>query len=121
MSDPGDDSDGNPQSPLELVMASVTGDLTSPRPLTPRGDPTKFFSEKVQILRMVHNLERCGDPECLICGILECPHHEPLHFHHDGCPACTGDKPCESCGAVEEDLVRGLKPGCEKCNPKKDA
>ena len=21
-------------------------------------------------------------------GILVCPHSEPLHYHHDGCPAC---------------------------------
>ena len=21
-------------------------------------------------------------------GILACPHAEPLHYHHDGCPAC---------------------------------
>ena len=21
-------------------------------------------------------------------AILECPHSEPLHHHHDGCPAC---------------------------------
>jgi len=26
--------------------------------------------------------------ECMECGVIECPHHEPLHFHHDGCPAC---------------------------------
>ena len=21
-------------------------------------------------------------------GIIACPHAEPLHYHHDGCPAC---------------------------------
>lgn len=33
-------------------------------------------------------LDHCGDPECYECGAIICPWHEPLHFHHDGCPAC---------------------------------
>lgn len=34
-------------------------------------------------------LDDCPDPECLICGIRSCPEGEPLHYHHDGCPACS--------------------------------
>lgn len=34
-------------------------------------------------------LATCLDDECLICGFLLCPHHEALHFHHDGCPVCS--------------------------------
>jgi hypothetical protein len=30
-----------------------------------------------------------SDGECMLCGIILCPHHEPMHYHHDGCPACT--------------------------------
>jgi hypothetical protein len=30
----------------------------------------------------------CSDPECLECGARDCPSGEPLHYHHDGCPAC---------------------------------
>jgi len=33
-----------------------------------------------------HNF--CDDAECLYCGVRDCPHHEPLHYHHDGCAAC---------------------------------
>ena len=33
--------------------------------------------------------DECDDPECLICGYRDCPFHEPLHYHHDGCPACS--------------------------------
>jgi hypothetical protein len=29
----------------------------------------------------------CKEPECLLCGLRDCPHGEPLHYHHDGCPA----------------------------------
>lgn len=28
------------------------------------------------------------DAECSQCGADLCPHGEPLHFHHDGCPSC---------------------------------
>lgn len=31
------------------------------------------------------------DDECLVCGEHDCPHGEPLHYHHDGCPMCEGD------------------------------
>ncbi len=37
-------------------------------------------------------LEDCKDEECMICGYIECPHNEPLHFHHDGCPACFAEE-----------------------------
>ena len=29
----------------------------------------------------------CYGDECMICGLMWCG--EPLHFHHDGCPALT--------------------------------
>lgn len=25
--------------------------------------------------------------ECSLCGILDCPYDDPLHYHHDGCPS----------------------------------
>ncbi len=31
----------------------------------------------------------CVNLECLACGERDCPHGEPLHYHHDGCPACV--------------------------------
>jgi hypothetical protein len=24
-------------------------------------------------------------------GVMDCPHNEPLHYHHDGCPCCSTD------------------------------
>jgi hypothetical protein len=35
--------------------------------------------------------DECGDVECTDCAERDCPHHEPLHYHHDGCPACVND------------------------------
>lgn len=38
-------------------------------------------------------LNECRNAECTACGELVCPHGEPLHFHHDGCPSCEGGPP----------------------------
>ena len=32
------------------------------------------------------------EAECLMCGAAECPHDDPMHFHHDGCPSCMDDE-----------------------------
>lgn len=31
----------------------------------------------------------CDEDECFICAVRDCPEREPLHYHHDGCPACA--------------------------------
>lgn len=31
---------------------------------------------------------RRHDGECMDCARRDCPYTEPLHYHHDGCPAC---------------------------------
>lgn len=33
-------------------------------------------------------LAECPDAECRECSWIACPHADPLHFHHDGCPSC---------------------------------
>jgi hypothetical protein len=35
-----------------------------------------------------HDVSECWEEECTACGLVRCPKGEPLHFHHDGCPAC---------------------------------
>lgn len=35
---------------------------------------------------------RCEEEYCAGCAMAECPHKEPLHRHHDGCPACWFDE-----------------------------
>lgn len=34
------------------------------------------------------NADTCPIDECMLCGVRDCPDNEPLHYHHDGCPAC---------------------------------
>jgi hypothetical protein len=33
----------------------------------------------------------CNVDECIDCGIRDCRFHEPLHYHHDGCPMGCSD------------------------------
>ena len=35
----------------------------------------------------INHCEKDGG-ECIECSMQHCPHHDPLHFHHDGCPSC---------------------------------
>jgi hypothetical protein len=43
---------------------------------------------KLRIIRELHQCEGHDKNECTLCGVLDCKHGEPLHYHHDGCPAC---------------------------------
>lgn len=33
-------------------------------------------------------IDKCKMTDCVVCAVIECPHNEPFHFHHDGCPTC---------------------------------
>lgn len=45
-------------------------------------------------------LEDCHVDECMVCSCRDCPWQEPMHHHHDGCPACASVTRCNDCGAV---------------------
>ncbi len=38
------------------------------------------------------DINTCPNDECLVCGVRDCEFHEPLHYHHDGCPSCDQEK-----------------------------
>jgi hypothetical protein len=40
--------------------------------------------------KQFHLLRNCEPTpeECMICGPLDCPYDEPLHYDKDGCPKC---------------------------------
>lgn len=48
--------------------------------------------------KIQHLLNHCQDAECSVCAEIVCKHHEPLHFHHDGCPACECEPTAEQIG-----------------------
>lgn len=50
----------------------------------------------------------CTDSSCYACAQRACPHHEPLHYHHDGCPACWNK---------EQRQERAEKPQAEVSTP----
>jgi hypothetical protein len=53
-------------------------------------DITPEFEALHERIRADHSLvDECKEPECIVCGSIICPHGEPLHFHHDGCPVCS--------------------------------
>lgn len=62
----------------------------------PYGHDVRFLSaDRGGLLRELGPI--LSQPELLntsldmIAGALDCPHHEPLHYHHDGCPAGCDD------------------------------
>jgi len=34
--------------------------------------------------------------ECHVCSQIVCPHKDPFHFHHDGCPSCSQEEDTKS-------------------------
>lgn len=63
-----------------------------------------------------YDFDACGDPECMICGIIACRFSEPLHFHHDGCPAAYPDSE-EDCGPHFPRPFPCPFEGCGRCPP----
>lgn len=48
------------------------------------------FDDAVASLTDAHpSAEACPVDECGVCAMRDCPRHEVLHYHHDGCPACS--------------------------------
>lgn len=41
-----------------------------------------------EAMRAQPTAEACEVDECEVCAVRDCPEQEPLHYHHDGCPAC---------------------------------
>lgn len=31
----------------------------------------------------------CRSEDCVSCAVRDCEHHDPYHYHHDGCPSCN--------------------------------
>jgi hypothetical protein len=80
-------SQNDPQWWLNFIKAQIGGTVTQ-----------ENYREALQLYQWDctcakdvadHGDEECIAEECYACAMVRCPHHEPLHFHHDGCPACT--------------------------------
>lgn len=56
----------------------------------------KFINEVERLNVQVNApLNHCDKEagECSECSKIICPHKDPLHFHHDGCPSCAEQEP----------------------------
>ncbi|MBX3703977.1 MAG: hypothetical protein KF822_09405 [Steroidobacteraceae bacterium] len=52
--------------------------------------PAEYEAEIARLNAIIDKLlAHCPIDECGDCGEIVCPHGEWLHFHHDGCPACS--------------------------------
>lgn len=47
----------------------------------------------------------CTDSSCYACAQRACPRHEPLHYHHDGCPACWNEAQRQECADKQQDTT----------------
>lgn len=45
----------------------------------------RAFALNQQVVKL---LAHCPDTECPECSRIICPHKDPQHFHHAGCPSC---------------------------------
>lgn len=48
---------------------------------------------------------------CETCAKVFCPHGEPMHFHHNGCPACES----APASRAQSDICVGPAGGCPVC------
>lgn len=56
-----------------------------------RGSGVVIDDLRNQVNLLVNHCDK-ENGECSVCSQIICPHHDPLHLHHDGCPACdAGD------------------------------
>lgn len=75
---------------FDEVVKRFTAEYKTPEPTGPLHH--KDGESAQEALRTIHEVHSpyCEDPECMVCGVLSCPRGEPMHFHHDGCPADCG-------------------------------
>ena len=63
-------------------------------------DPTvSLLPEIIGVLKDPSILQHLAPID--VAGIIDCPKNEPMHYHHDGCPACDDDDD-DACGGGEE-------------------
>lgn len=58
--------------------------------------------------------EHCPEDECEVCGLAACPHGDPMHYHHDGCPSCNEASPTGVEREVCADIAARQRAGIRK-------
>lgn len=70
------------------------GDYVVREPILDKLDRQYYYPVKAEIFEETYELDHpptkdCPYLECTICSERDCPHEDPLHYHHDGCPSCN--------------------------------
>lgn len=75
------------------VVRTLVHEVRFPSGLHP--DPEREAVDAIIVLLSATQTPEPGVPGsevlCEECAKVFCPHGERLHFHHDGCPACSED------------------------------
>lgn len=75
---------------MGMLMTRVQSQHTRALIMDAAAERSRKIRDYDRLVKMVDALlAHCPDAECSECAKVVCPHGEPLHFHHDGCPACS--------------------------------
>lgn len=88
----------SPYSPPEICPACLSIVRVAPTPAPAAHQPT----------------EHCPEDECEVCGRSACPHGDPMHYHHDGCPSCCEAPPTGVEREVCVDIAARQRAGIQK-------
>lgn len=71
----------------DLGVATDTQIVPDDRPYIVIAE-AEFERMKAMTDALLNHCDKDGG-ECRVCSVIVCPHKDPLHFHHDGCPTCS--------------------------------
>lgn len=77
------------QDPIAQTIVDVIANETPAEALARHRADERADFERYELEAAAHPATQdCPDAECDVCAFRDCPHHETMHYHHDGCPAC---------------------------------
>jgi hypothetical protein len=79
----------NPLTEAEDALAALALELYQMSNITTTGNALIYALHGMDPEHDVPCSPPCEDEYCAGCAMQDCPHREPLHRHHDGCPACS--------------------------------
>jgi hypothetical protein len=75
---------------INAYKAMLSAAPESDHIIVSRAEYEQMKADVVRLDKIINELlAHCSIGECGVCSEIVCPYKEPLHFHHDGCPACA--------------------------------
>lgn len=66
----------------------------------------ELLTLRMQCDALLNHCDKEGG-ECSECAGIICPHQDPFHFHHDGCPSCHSEASEADSVVLETDSAKG--------------